>query len=161
MEQVPEEDIERVKSGCDLVALVRSRGVALKQLGANWTGLRPFHGDKKTPNLIVTAAKGLFRCMASQGGKTCSAIQFVQWHDGVSFRHAFELLANGGTAAFENHASNPGRRSADTRLTKTSTVPKLPCPLAIDAEGAELLGQLVDCRETPPVAATLVVRDPG
>jgi len=142
--RIPEEDIERVKSSCDLVALVQSRGVTLKQQGANWTGLCPFHDDKKTPNLIVTPAKGLFRCMASQCGKTGNAIQFVQWHDGVSFRHAFELLANGGTAAFENHASNRGRRSADTRVTKTSTVPKLPCPLSIDAEGAELLGQVVD-----------------
>jgi len=142
--RVPEEDIERVKAECDLVALVQSRGVTLKQQGANWTGLCPFHDDKKTPNLIVTPAKGLFRCMASRCGKTGNAIQFVQWHDGVSFRHAFELLANGGSAAYENHASNRGRRSTETRVTKTSTVPKLPCPLSIDAEGSALLGEVVD-----------------
>jgi len=142
--RIPEEDIERVKAECDLVALVQSRGVTLKQQGANWTGLCPFHDDKKTPNLIVTPAKGLFRCMAAGCGKTGNAIQFVQWHDGVSFRHAFELLANGGTAAFENHASNRGRRSTETRVTKTSTVPKLPCPLSIDAEGSALLNQVVD-----------------
>ncbi len=132
--RIPEEDIERVKGETDLVALIQSRGVSLKQQGSNWTGLCPFHDDAKTPNLIVTPGKGLFRCMASQCGKTGNAIQFVQWHDGVSFRHAFELLANGGKAVFENAS----------RQTSRATVPKLPCPLEIDAEDEVLLEQVVD-----------------
>lgn len=134
MARIPEPEIERVKSECDLVALVQSRGVALKQQGTNWTGLCPFHDDKKTPNLIVTPGKGLFRCMAAGCEKTGNAIQFVQWHDGVSFRHAFELLANGGKAAYEHTGGRTGK----------ATVPKLPCPLGIDAEGSALLGQVVD-----------------
>jgi DNA primase len=51
-----------------------------------------------TANFIVSPAKGLFHCMAC--GKAGNAIQFVQAHDGVSFRHAFELLDKGGAAAF-------------------------------------------------------------
>ena len=123
MPRIPEEEIERIKTGTNLVALIQSRGVALKQQGSNWTGLCPFHDDKQTPNLIVTPGKGLFRCMAANCGKTGNAIQFVQWHDGVSFRHAFELLSNGGKAAFEQSGG----------VAKKSTAPKLPCPL--DAEG--------------------------
>jgi DNA primase len=133
MPRIPEKAIERVKRETDLVALIQSRGVALKQQGSNWTGLCPFHEDANTPNLIVTPGKGLFRCMASGCGKTGNPIQFVEWFDGVSFRHAFELLANGGKAAFTANGQ-----------TKKATVPKLPCPLEIGAKEAQLLEQVVD-----------------
>jgi hypothetical protein len=33
-------------------------------------------------------------------GLAGNAIQFVQRHDGISFRHAFEVLAHGSGAAF-------------------------------------------------------------
>jgi DNA primase catalytic core len=134
MPRIPESEIERVKRETDLVALIQSRGSTLKQKGVNWTGLCPFHDDKRTPNLIVTPSKGLFRCMASNCGKTGNAIQFVQWFDGVSFRHAFEVLSGGGKAAF----------TQTNGQTKQSTVPKLPCPVDEGAEDAKLLGQVAD-----------------
>ncbi len=123
MPRIPEEEIERVKRETDLVALIQSRGVKLKQQGKNWIGFCPFHDDTDTPNLIVTPEKGLFRCMASQCGKSGNAIQFVQWFDGVSFRHAFEVLSSGAVAVF----------TQTNGQTKQSTVPKLPCP--VDEEG--------------------------
>ena len=133
MARIEDSEIARIKSETNLVTLIQSRGVTLKQKGTNWTGLCPFHDDKQTPNLIVTPGKGLFRCMAANCGKTGNAIQFVQWHDGVSFRHAFELLANGGKAAFEQSGG----------IAKKSTAPKLPCPL--DAEdSAKVLAQVSD-----------------
>ena len=132
MPRIAESEIDRLKSETDLVALIQSRGTTLKKQGANWIGLCPFHPDEKTPNLIVTPGKGLFRCMASQCGKTGNAIQFVQWFDGVSFRHACEVLATGGKAAFEQTSGK----------TKVATVPKLPCPLETTAEDGELLGQV-------------------
>ena len=125
MPRIAEPDIERVKKETDLLALIQSRGVALARKGKNWTGLCPFHEDSKTPNLIVTPGKGLWRCMAC--GAAGNAIQFVQRHDGLSFRHAFELLSQGGKAAFESN----GRDGP----AKSSTVPKLPCPLGEDSEG--------------------------
>ena len=134
MARIPETEIDRIKRETDLVALIQSRGTVLKQQGANWTGLCPFHDDSQTPNLIVTPGKGLFRCMASGCGKSGNVIQFVEWFDGVSFRHAFELLANGGKAAFEQ---------TNGQTTK-ATVPKLPCPFDSAAEEAKLLGQVVD-----------------
>lgn len=128
MPRIEDVDIERVKKATDLVALVQSRGIALKKHGAkDWKGLCPFHGDKDTPNLIVSPQKGLFHCMAC--GKAGNPIQFVQAHDGVSFRHAFELLDKGGAAAF---AARP--------MMKQTTVPVLPCPLEAGAEDAALLG---------------------
>jgi DNA primase len=148
MPRIPEEELERVKRETDLVALIQSRGSVLKQKGTNWTGLCPFHDDKQTPNLIVTPSKGLFRCMAGCCGKTGNAIQFVQWFDGVSFRHAFEVLSSGGRAAFTQTNGH----------TKQSTVPKLPCPLD-DEEEAKLLEQVADYYhsrlETPDGKAVL------
>jgi DNA primase len=128
--RIPESDIERVKRSTDLRALVQSRGIELKKHGAkDWIGRCPFHADQDSPNFIVSPDKGLFHCMAC--GKAGNAIQFVEQHDGVSFRHAFELLNQGGTAAF-----------AAAPLQKQATVPRLPCPLDAAAEDAALFGQV-------------------
>jgi DNA primase catalytic core len=134
MPRIAESIISQIKTETDLVALIQSRGTTLKKQGANWTGLCPFHDDQETPNLIVTPGKGLFRCMASQCGKAGNAIQFVQWFDGVSFRHACDLLSTGGKAAFEQTNGK----------TKIATVPKLPCPLETKAEDGKLLGQVAE-----------------
>jgi DNA primase len=133
MARIPDTEIERIKTETDLVALIQSRGVALKSQGANWTGFCPFHDDRETPNLIVTPGKGLWRCMSSACGRTGNAIQFVERFDGLSFRHAFEVLANGGRAAFEHSPDAP---------RKQATVPRLPCPIEDTAEDARLLEQV-------------------
>ncbi len=135
MARIPETEIDRIKEQADLVALIQSRGVALKQQGTNWTGFCPFHDDKENPNLIVTPGKGLWRCMAACCGATGNPIQFVEKFDGISFRHAFEVLANGGKAAFEHSPDTP---------RKQATVPRLPCPLEDTAEDAKLLEQVAD-----------------
>jgi DNA primase len=129
--RIPETDIEQVKRSTDLRALVQSRGIELKKHGSkDWIGRCPFHNDQDNPNFIVTPDKGLFHCMAC--GKAGNAVQFVQFHDGISFRHAFEVLAHGQAAAF---TSQP--------LTKQNTVAKLPCPLDPEADDATLFGQVV------------------
>jgi len=128
---IPEADLERVKQQTDLLALVRSRGVEMKPHGTrDYVGRCPFHADNQTPNFIVTPDKGLWHCMAC--GLAGNAIQFVQQHDGVSFRHAYELLNQGGAAAF---AAQP--------LTKQGTVPRLPCPLDPEADDAALFNQVL------------------
>jgi DNA primase catalytic core len=128
--RIPESDIERVKRSTDLRALVQSRGIELKKHGSkDWIGRCPFHADKDSPNFIVSPDKGLFHCMAC--GLAGNAIQFVERHDGVSFRHAFELLNQGGTAAF-----------TAAPLQKQATVPRLPCPLDAQAEDATLFNQV-------------------
>ena len=129
MPRIPEPDLERVKQATDLLALVRSRGVELKKHGSkDWIGCCPFHNDQSNPNFIVSPAKGLFHCMVC--GKAGNAIQFVQFHDGVSFRHAFEVLAHG-----------QGFSASHDGPTKQSTVPKLDCPLVLDADDVALMNQ--------------------
>ena len=155
MKRIAEDEITRVKRDTDMIALIQSRGVKLTRHGANWTGFCPFHKDENTPNLVVTPAKGLFRCMASCCGKAGNVIQFVQWFDGVSFRHAFDLLDNGGRAAFENSTE-----------VKKSTIPKLPCPLETTADEAKLMQQVIDfyharCVQVSPVRDYLKERGFG
>ena len=132
MPRIPETEIARIKESTDLIALIQSRGIALKQQGSNWIGLCPFHEDSKSPNLIVTPGKGLFRCMACEA--TGNAIQFVEKFDGLSFRHAFELLANGGKAAFEQAPDKP--------MTSRASIPRLACPLDEAASDAALCEQV-------------------
>src|SRR5579872_3499724 len=133
MPRIPETDLEGVKRATDLLALVRSRGVELKKHGSkDWIGCCPFHDDQSNPNFIVSPAKGLFHCMVC--GKAGNAIQFVQFHDGVSFRHAYEVLAHGQGFAGASRNSHEGP-------TKRSTVPKLDCPLVMDADDVALMNQ--------------------
>jgi len=114
-----------------LLALVQSRGIEFKKHGAkDWIGRCPFHPDGEHPNFIITPDKGLFHCMAC--GKAGNAIQFLQYHDGVSFRHALDLLRQGGKAVF---AARP--------LTKQNTIPQLPCPLDAQAGDPALFRQVV------------------
>jgi len=130
MPRIPESEIERIKRETDLLALVRSRGIELEKHGSkDWRGRCPFHEDKETPNFVVSPDVGLWRCWAC--GKAGNPIQFVQHHDGISFRHAFELLDRGSKEAY---ASRP--------LSKNCTVPVLPCPLDPEADDATLMQQV-------------------
>jgi DNA primase catalytic core len=130
---IPEDEIDRIKRETDLAAVIRSRGVDLKPAGHDLVGLCPFHEDHD-PSLRVTPGKGLWRCMSC--GATGNVIQFVQRFDGVSFRHAFELLKSGKLSAL----SGPATGSP----LKKSTVPRLDSPLAPDADDQAALRQVLD-----------------
>ncbi len=132
MARIPEADIERIKNETDLAALVRSRGIELKNHGTgNLIGKCPFHGDDK-PSFIVTPDKGLFHCMGC--GVAGNALQFLQKFDGLSFRHAFELL-NEGKTAFISTTTEPRRRT---------TIQRLSSPVKPDADDYELIKQMAD-----------------
>jgi DNA primase catalytic core len=149
--RIPEADLGQVKRQTDLVALVQSRGIELARHGTkDFIGRCPFHDDRSKPNFIVSPQKGLWHCMAC--GKAGNVIQFVQQHDGVSFRHAFELLRQGSPAVF---TAQP--------MQKQSTVPKLPCPLDAGADDATLFSQVVNyyherLKQTPAARAYLASR---
>ena len=131
MPRIPEADIERLKRETDLAALARSRGIELKPHGTkDLAGKCPFHDDKE-PSFIVSPAKGLFHCMGCGVAGNC--IQFVEKFDGVSFRHAFEILA-GGRAS-----TAPG-----TTPVKQSSVPRLDLPFNPEESDDKLMLQVVD-----------------
>jgi len=131
MARIPDSEIERIKQSTDLAALVRSRGVELKKHGGrDLIGRCPFHTEE-TASFVVSPGKGLYHCMGCGAAGNC--IQFVAKFDGVSFRHAFELLSEG--AAFT--------ATSDQRAVRT-TVPKLAAPVAFDADDAALMKQVTD-----------------
>jgi len=149
---IPEDEIERIKRGTDLAAVIRARGVELKPQGGDLVGRCPFHDDHD-PSLRVTPAKGLWRCMSSACGATGNVIQFVQRFDGVSFRHAYELLKNG--AVFTG--------APTCQPVKKGTVPRLASPLASSADDLALMRQVVDyyherLKENPAALAYLQKR---
>jgi len=143
MPRIPEEEIERIKRQTDLVALVRSRGIELHKHGSkDFAGKCPFHQDD-APSFIVSPDKGLYHCMGC--GAAGNVIQFVVKFDGVSFRHAFELL-NAGSVAFSpaQSASRNEAGGASLRPLTQATVPRLELPFDPAATDEALLGQVLD-----------------
>lgn len=142
MPRIPDDELERIKREIDLAALVRAKGIELKPHGTgHLAGKCPFHDDS-TPSFIVTPGKNLFHCLGCGAGG--SVIDFVMKHDGLSFRHAVEILRDGKAATLV----------ASTSPTKKTTVPRLPPPIAFDADDQTLLRQVIDyyherLRQTP------------
>jgi len=130
MARIPENEIERLKAEVSVQRLVEARGIALTRHGASWIGRCPFHEDK-TPSLVVSPAKNLWHCLgACQIGGT--VIDWVMKAEGVSFRHAVELLREG----------MPSTSPID-RVVRSSSVPKLPAPVSSDADDRALLRQVI------------------
>jgi len=129
--RIAQSELERLKREVSVERLAEARGVKLRRHGQDLIGRCPFHDDTE-PSLVVTPAKNLWHCLGAcgEGG---SVIDWVMKAEGVSFRHAVELL----------RADRPAP-SGDAPPVKQSTVPKLPPPVAFDAEDDELLGQVVD-----------------
>src|SRR3990172_7904110 len=128
MARIPLAEIERLKSEISVERLAEGAGIALRRAGADLIGLCPFHADRE-PSLVITPAKNLWHCLgACQAGG--SSIDWVMKMNGVSFRHAVELLREGITSL----AADPGKGAV-----KQGTVRKLPPPVALDADDQALL----------------------
>jgi DNA primase catalytic core len=130
--RIPEQEIERLKREVSLERLVEAKGIQLQRHGADLHGLCPFHPDK-SPSLVVTPSRNLWHCLGAcqMGG---SVIDWVMKAEGVSFRHAVELLK-------EDHASIA--TAATVQPVKRSTVQKLETPLDREADDGALLQQVV------------------
>ncbi|MBK9373717.1 MAG: hypothetical protein IPN03_08280 [Holophagales bacterium] len=147
MPRIPDELLARIKQEVPLAELI-GRRVALKPHGENLLGLCPNHPDK-TPSLVVTPSKGLWHCMgACQTGGT--AIDWVMKSEGVSFRHAADVLLSEFFALESSRLSPP----------KRSTVRTLASPVEPEASEEEAKRQVVayyheTLRESPEALAYL------
>ncbi len=108
--------------------LVEASGIELKKSGKDYVGRCPFHADD-TASLVITPAKNLWHCFGC--GAAGGPIDWVIKKNGVSFRHAVELLREGVSSL-----------AAGDGATKRSTVRALPMPLARDADDVQLLNQV-------------------
>src|ERR1700734_3080207 len=90
MARIPDEELARIKSQVTVENLCCDYGIELNRTGPdNLMGRCPFHADK-TPSFGVTPSKNLWNCLAGCGGG--DTIQLVMKKEGVSFRHAVEIL---------------------------------------------------------------------
>jgi DNA primase len=86
-------DIENradLMSDVDLVRLIEESGVVLTRAGDTAKGRCPWHADDD-PSLLVTISRQLWRCFPCRIGGSC--FDWVMKRDGVSFKHAKEILA--------------------------------------------------------------------
>lgn len=131
MARIPAAELERIKSEVAVERLVQASGIELKKAGKDWLGRCPFHADD-TASLVVTPGKNLWHCFGC--GAAGGPIDWVMKQNGVSFRHAVELLREGITAGISSLAAEPVKRS---------TVRALPAPVALDADERTLLAQVI------------------
>jgi DNA primase len=140
MARIPDAEIERLKRDVSLERLVVAKGVELKKHGSNLLGRCPFHDDH-TPSLVVTPETNLWHCMgACQAGG--SVIDWIMKSEGLSFRHAVELLRKDIPSLAAFSGKKTGQQKAPVPV-KSTTV-KLPAVLEPNVEDDVLLQQVVD-----------------
>jgi DNA primase len=127
MARIPDSEIERLKREVSVARLVEAGGIKLTSRGKDLVGPCPFHADD-TPSLTITPDKNLFHCFGC--GAAGGPIDWVMKKNGVSFRHAVELLREGVGSITEG-------------TVKHSTVRALPPPVSLDADDQALLDQVV------------------
>ncbi len=154
MPRIPDELLERIKAEVPLERLAERQGVELKRHGADLLGLCPFHPDRE-PSLVLSPAKNLWHCLgACQTGG--SPIDWVMKAEGISFRHAVEVL-------LAEHFPLEARRPEAAAPPKRSTVRTLALPVEADGGDEEVLRQVVgyyhqSLKESPEALAYLEKR---
>ena len=161
MARIPEHEIERLKASVSVQRLIEAKGIALAKHGADLVGRCPFHDDQ-TPSLVVSPQKNLWHCLgACQTGG--SVVDWVMRAEGVSFRHAVELLREGAPVSpISSLAAGEGA----ARVVRVATIPKLPPPVSFEADDAALLGQVIGyyhdtLKQSPEALAYLESRGVG
>ena len=154
MSRIAEEELERLKYEISLERLVEARGVVLRKRGEELIGLCPFHEDH-SPSLVVNPSKNLWNCLgACQTGGT--VIDWVMKAEGVSFRHAVELLRNDYSPAGVTSAISQ-------QVSKISTVTKLKSVVSKEGDAQERLRQVLNyytetLKQSPEALAYLAQR---
>ena len=135
MARISDEELQRLRGEVSVQRLAEARGVKLRRHGADLLGLCPFHEDRE-PSLVISPKKNLWHCLgACQTGG--SVIDWVIKAEGVSFRHAVELLRN-------EHFSLAASQPPTTAIPKRSSVKKLEAFAPADEPDSAVLGRVAD-----------------
>lgn len=81
---------DEVRSRIDIVDLVSREGIRLRKVGKNYTGLCPFHPDKR-PSFYVTPETGRYKCWSC--GEAGDVFTWVMKRQNVDFVEALRTLA--------------------------------------------------------------------
>ena len=138
MARILDAELARLKAEVSVQRLVEGVGVELRRQGADWVGRCPFHDDR-SPSLVVSPVKNLWHCLGAcrAGG---GPVDWVMTAQGVSFRHAVELLRE-DSASLRTLAS-PSPLSAGGPVVRSSARKLAPLAAAGVAD-VELLGSVV------------------
>jgi hypothetical protein len=136
--RIPDAELARLKAEVSVQRLVERCGVVLRRQGRDYVGACPFHDDD-SPSLVITPGKNLWHCLGACG-RGGGPIDWVMTAQGVSFRHAVELLRESAPSLSVIATSGP-RRSNQTGPVARSETAKLPPIAAPDAEDQELLNK--------------------
>ncbi len=129
MARFTESQLNKLKTDISLVRLIQSQGYDLKKSGKEYIMQCPFHDDK-TPSLKVSVEKNVFNCFGCDAKGT--VIDWVMKTQGVSFKHACEILADDAGIHL------------DKEIVHKSTKPKLETPIDIQADKQKALAQVIN-----------------
>lgn len=129
MGRIPDTELERLKQAVSLLRLVERQGHAPRKEGKDYVMSCPFH-EEQTASLKITPDKNLWHCFGCGAGG--SVIDWVMKTQGVSFRHAVELLRHDTDVV-----------AASSTIVKQGTVRKLASPLSDDADRQTALHQVI------------------
>lgn len=91
----------------DILVTIQRAGIELRQRGARFWGICPFHSEK-TPSFSVDPEKQRWKCFGC--GENGDAIDFVRKLKGLSFREAVSLLRiPDGLRGNREHKADPQR----------------------------------------------------
>jgi DNA primase catalytic core len=138
MARIPEDELWRLKEQISVGHLVEAAGVQLKASGKDLLGCCPFHDDGE-PSLVVTPAKNLWHCFACAVGG--GPIDWVMKKEGVSFRHAVELLRAGASSVVASSVAGSG--GDDAQRPRAAPITSLSAVMTADAGAQELLDQVI------------------
>lgn len=136
MARISESELERLKAEVSVQQLAEASGLVLKKSGKDFVSRCPFHADD-TASLVITPDKNLWHCFGC--GAAGGPIDWVIKTQGVSFRHAVELLK-----ADPSLAAGSLDGAAGAVGVKRSTVRRLSAPVALKASEQELLNQVIE-----------------
>jgi DNA primase len=128
MARIGEAELERLKAETSLVRLVEASGIKLEKRGKDLVASCPFH-DEDMASFVITPQMNLFHCFGC--GAAGGPVDWVMKRNGVSFRHAVELLRD-------------GLPSVTNETVKRSTVRALPPPVTLDSDDQALLDHVID-----------------
>jgi len=117
--QIPEHQIEEIKTNTDIVDLV-SGYVQLRKRGKNYIGLCPFHTEK-TPSFTVSPEKQIYHCFGCHAGG--NAYKFLMEYKNISFVESVQELAeNLGIKIEQDAAPNIEEKSEYEELYEINVV---------------------------------------
>lgn len=88
MNQIPQDIIDKVLDAANIIEVI-GEDITLKKQGVNYIGVCPFHDDK-TPSLVVSPAKGIYKCFACGAGG--NVFKFLMEHHGLSYPDAIREM---------------------------------------------------------------------